>query len=118
MTPSHESKAGCVSYMDVGANKFRNSYISYRVAVTQDVHRVSLESGNSPKVILKEYLELATEEDGKKWFGIMPSEPLQTRRGQSARGRFETIFQAIEFYLPSHCSYMQVNHHQGLKMRF
>jgi integrase len=57
--------------INVGANKFRNSYISYRVAVTHDVQRVSLESGNSPKVIQKEYLELATEDDGKKWFGIM-----------------------------------------------
>jgi hypothetical protein len=51
----------------------RNSYISYGVAVTQDVQRVSLESGNSPKVIHKEYLELATEEDGKKWFRIVPA---------------------------------------------
>ena len=58
--------------IDVGANKFRNSYISYRVAVTHDVQRVALESGNSPKVIQREYLELATEEDGKTWFAIMP----------------------------------------------
>lgn len=57
----------------VGANRFRNSYITYRVAVTHDVQRVSLESGNSPKVIQREYLELATESDGKRWFEIMPS---------------------------------------------
>jgi integrase len=57
----------------VGANKFRNSYISYRVAVTHDVQRVALESGNSPRVIQREYLELATEEDGKAWFAIMPT---------------------------------------------
>lgn len=56
----------------VGANKFRNSYISYRVAVTHDVQRVALESGNSPRVIQREYLELATEADGKRWFGILP----------------------------------------------
>ena len=58
--------------VDVGANKFRNSFISYRVAVTQDVHRVALESGNSPRVIQREYLELATEDEGKKWFEIAP----------------------------------------------
>ena len=57
----------------VGANKFRNSYISYRVAVTHDVQRVALESGNSPRVIQREYLELATEEDGKRWFAVMPT---------------------------------------------
>ncbi len=58
--------------LHVGANKFRNSYITYRVAVTHDIQRVSLESGNSPKVIQREYLELATESDGKQWFEIMP----------------------------------------------
>jgi hypothetical protein len=59
--------------IDVGPSKFRNSYISYRVAVTHDVQRVALESGNSPKVIQKEYLELTAEEDGKQWFGIVPA---------------------------------------------
>ena len=55
-----------------GANRFRNSYISYRVAVTHDVQRVALESGNSPRVIQREYLELATEAEGKRWFNIYP----------------------------------------------
>ena len=58
--------------IEAGANRFRNSYISYRVAVTHDVQRVALESGNSPRVIQREYLELATEADGKRWFGILP----------------------------------------------
>ena len=61
--------------IDVGANKFRNSYISYRVAVTHDVAKVALESGNSPRIIQREYLELATEEDGKRWFSVMPQPP-------------------------------------------
>ena len=56
----------------VGANRFRNSYITYRVALTHDVQRVSLESGNSPRVIQREYLELATEDDGRRWFNIFP----------------------------------------------
>lgn len=58
--------------VEVGANKFRNSFISYRVAVTHDVQRVALESGNSPRVIQREYLELATEDVGKQWFNIFP----------------------------------------------
>jgi len=61
--------------IDVGANKFRNSYISYRVAVTHDVAKVALESGNSPRIIQREYLELATEENGKRWFSVMPQPP-------------------------------------------
>lgn len=58
--------------INVGANKYRNSYITYRVAVTHDVQRVALESGNSPQIIQREYLELVTEEQGQKWFEIMP----------------------------------------------
>jgi integrase len=58
--------------INVGANKFRNSYISYRVAVAQDIAKVSLESGNSPRVIQREYLELATEAEGKRWFAVFP----------------------------------------------
>ena len=56
-----------------GANRFRNSYISYRVAQTGDVKKVSRETGNSPAMIEEEYLELATEEDAEKWFKICPS---------------------------------------------
>ena len=58
--------------VEVGANKFRNSFVSYRVAVTHDVQRGALESGNSPRVIQREYLELATEEVGRQWFNIFP----------------------------------------------
>jgi integrase len=63
---------GTRNSIDVGANKFRNSYISYRVAITKDVQRVALESGNSPRVIQREYLELATESEALRWFGIVP----------------------------------------------
>lgn len=66
--------------IDVGANKFRNSYISYRVALTHDVAKVALESGNSPRVIQREYLELATEEQGKRWFAVLPNPVKSTRQ--------------------------------------
>ena len=71
--------------VDVGANKFRNSFISYRVAVTHDVAKVSLESGNSPRVIQREYLELATEEDGKRWFSVMPQTTNQNAKATKRR---------------------------------
>lgn len=73
--------------VDVGANKFRNSYISYRVAVTHDVARVALESGNSPRVIQREYLELATEEDGKRWFAVFPQATQKKAKASKARGQ-------------------------------
>ena len=57
----------------IGGNKFRNSYISFRVAETKNSALVSSESGNSPAVIQREYLELAPSEDATKWFSIKPS---------------------------------------------
>lgn len=59
-----------------GGNRFRNSYISYRVAETSDPAKVALESGNSVKVILEDYLELATEEDAARWFQVEPTEAM------------------------------------------
>jgi integrase len=76
--------------LDVGANKFRNSYISYRVAVTHDVGKVSLESGNSPRVIQREYLELATEQQGKDWFAVGPKVKFKAAKKRNRRKRMNT----------------------------
>ncbi len=53
-------------------NAMRHSYISYRLAETQDVVKVSLEAGNSPQMIFQHYCELVRPEDAKSWFAIMP----------------------------------------------
>ena len=55
-------------------NKFRNSYISYRLAQTKDIALVADESGNSPAVIKREYMDLVTEQDAAKWFAIFPKD--------------------------------------------
>ena len=55
-------------------NVLRHSYISYRVALTGDVARTALESGNSPAIIFRHYREVVDEEAAKAWFGIMPPE--------------------------------------------
>jgi len=57
---------------DIGGNKFRNSFISYRVAETNNIQLVALESGNSPKTIQREYLEITTPQEAAKWFAIFP----------------------------------------------
>jgi integrase len=56
-----------------GKNKFRNSYISYRVAETKDPKTVAFESGNSPGTIARDYLEITTPQEAEKWFSIFPS---------------------------------------------
>ena len=70
------SKAWSNRAKDVGVlykkNGMRNSYISYRVATVKNVAQVALESGNSPGVIQREYLELVTEGQSKKWFAFVP----------------------------------------------
>lgn len=56
-------------------NALRHSYGTYRVALTADIHRTSLEMGNSPTMITKHYLQLATKEQAEAWFGITPGLP-------------------------------------------
>jgi integrase len=54
-------------------NGVRHSYISYRVATLKDVPAVALECGNSPNIIFSNYRALASETEGKAWFGVYPS---------------------------------------------
>lgn len=53
-------------------NALRHSFISYRVAQTQNVAQVALESGNSPRVVFSNYRELVRPADAAKWFGLAP----------------------------------------------
>ncbi len=53
-------------------NGLRHSFCSYRLAVTQDAAKTSLEAGNSPQMIFRHYRELTTEDEAKEWFSIMP----------------------------------------------
>ena len=48
----------------------RHSFISYRVALIEDVAKVSLEAGNSPRMVFSNYRELVRTVDAEKWFGI------------------------------------------------
>ena len=57
-----------------GHNLLRHSYASYRLAEVQDAGKVSLEMGNSPNVLLRDYRELVTPTQGKQWFSVMPDQ--------------------------------------------
>lgn len=54
-------------------NALRHSYVSYRVAQTQNVDQVSMESGNSPRMIHRNYRELVTAKQAEEWFAIVPN---------------------------------------------
>ena len=53
-------------------NALRDSFASYRLAITKSAAQTSLEAGNSPRMLRESYLELKTEDEGKAWFSIMP----------------------------------------------
>ena len=55
-------------------NGLRHSFVSYRVALTGDVARTALESGNSEKMIFRHYREVVDEEAAGAWFSITPPE--------------------------------------------
>ena len=55
-------------------NALRHSFISYRVSLTGDVARTSLEAGNSPKMIFRHYREVVDEAAAEAWFALMPPE--------------------------------------------
>ncbi len=52
-------------------NGLRHSFISYRVAQTGNVASVSLEAGNSPSVITRNYLKCVTSATAQEWFSTM-----------------------------------------------
>lgn len=55
-------------------NGLRHSFVSYRVSATQNVHQVSLESGNTPRIIFSNYRELVEDpKQAEAWFKLMPS---------------------------------------------
>ena len=54
-------------------NGLRHSFISYRVAESADVPRVSDEAGNSVSIIRQHYLRRVKPAEAARWFGITPA---------------------------------------------
>lgn len=70
--PSHFSRflLGTIEAagLDSIDNGLRHSFCSYRLAAIQSAAQVALEAGNSPKILFKNYRELATPEEAEIWF--------------------------------------------------
>ena len=69
-----KAAAGLPAHRGQLTNALRASYISMRLAETNDLARVAREAGNSPKIIQEHYLELATPDQATRWFSILPPE--------------------------------------------
>lgn len=57
------------------ANALRHSFASYRLAMIEDVAKVSLEMGNSPQKIFNNYRKVVTKSQSVAWFSVMPKAP-------------------------------------------
>lgn len=55
-------------------NGLRHSYVSYAVELTRDAAHVAEQCGHSLTVLQNTYKSLATPEDAKRWFSIVPSD--------------------------------------------
>ena len=61
-------------------NALRHSFCGYRVAITGNIPLVSIESGNSPAMIKRCYLDVKRFEEGLKWFEIALPIPVGRRQ--------------------------------------
>ena len=77
-------------------NGLRHSYISYRVAETQDVPQVALEAGNSPEMIFRHYRKPLPTRAAPEWFAITP-ESVRVWAEEKAEAKKKTEKAAAEF---------------------
>jgi integrase len=70
-------------------NCLRHSFVSYRVAQSQDVAKTALEAGNTPAMIFSNYRELVSPEAAASWFAIMPVQ--KRKRPKSGKRRKKPI---------------------------
>ena len=75
-------------------NALRHSFISYRVAQTQNVNQVALEAGNSPQMIFRHYRELVRPADATKWFAISKKSVEAAKKAQQKRSKIIPLPQA------------------------
>ncbi len=68
-----QAKAAADAKVPWKHNALRHSFISYRVAVVNNVDQVALEAGNSPEMIFEHYRELVRPAEAKAWFAIAPN---------------------------------------------
>ena len=53
-------------------NGLRHTWVSCRLAETNDANKVSVEAGNSPAMLFSNYRELMTPEEASAWFSVEP----------------------------------------------
>jgi hypothetical protein len=67
-------EAGLPAGRNESRNVLRKSWISYRLAVTQNIAQVAEEAGNSPGVIRRNYKRPIPAAEGARWFDLWPTQ--------------------------------------------
>jgi len=67
-----ESEKKGAKLKDWPRNVMRHSFVSYRLADTQNTAKTALESGHREQVLFDHYREVVTPKAAEKYFGIMP----------------------------------------------
>ena len=72
----HKDRTACAKAAGVARkdNALRHSFVSYRLAEIQNAAQVSLEAGNSPGVVFRNYRELVQPSDAQAWFAVTPAD--------------------------------------------
>lgn len=60
-------------------NAMRHSFVSYRLALTNDPARTAFEAGHDQTILFRHYREVVTPDLAAQWFAIMP--PIEMQRG-------------------------------------
>jgi hypothetical protein len=59
-------------------NALRHSYVSYRLALTNDGAKTALEAGHDQAILFRHYREIVEPQMAEKWFAIMPPLEMQS----------------------------------------
>jgi integrase len=68
----HEGARERAGIKDWPSNAMRHSFVSYRLAATQNAPQVALESGHDQAVLFRHYREVVRPRDAERFFAIAP----------------------------------------------
>ena len=72
ITTAQSATAEAAGLLPWRHNSLRHSSCTFRAAATKNVPQTALEAGNLAATIFSDCRALATEAEGKAWFGIEP----------------------------------------------
>jgi hypothetical protein len=69
----HEAARERAGITDWPKNAARHSFVSYRLAATQNAPQTALESGHDQAILFRHYREIVKARDAERFFSIRPA---------------------------------------------